>query len=578
MKAAVCSVCVVVLALAVSASAEVRTWKDKSGKFSIRAELVESDGTAVKLKREDGQVIKVPVDRLSDEDRKFLESLEKSAFTGAAGTTDAAKAGMAAKGAGLRYAWKTGQSYGYKVKIEVDLGDEVLEMTGSPNYSVVSADKDKTVLSFRGTLMEHQRPKAGSMGGPMMGPRGPRGMGRMGPRPGMGPRMSPFSPMTGVGPFGMARTTELTVDALGNITRQEGTSHLPFLLGNLSHLMIEPLPATDEKTWSVAHGSGVVMKEEGPPRFGPFANDEGFVPAKETTTYTIESATDKLVVVRKQYEFKAAATGADKPPFEISGDGKWTFNKAEGVSGALDFAMKVTFRKGGLSVDIPLKATYQLIDEAERAAMAKAAKEAEAERKRPLGDKELGTAVAELKSGDRFRVMRAVQQLMMKTPEKPDAEIAKALEGLVLGQDDFGRGFAAKALENWSTPANAPGLVKALDDKDMGVRVSAIKILTKYKTQEAIGPIAAKLAEGGGFVRGPAVDFLKAAGPAAEPAVIKLLENLEPGTRRDAAEVLKVIGTRQCIPALEKTATSDPNVFAKNAAKEALAAVKGREK
>jgi len=42
--------------------------------------------------------------------------------------------------------------------------------------------------------------------------------------------------------------------------------------------------------------------------------------------------------------------------------------------------------------------------------------------------------------------------------------------------------------------------------------------------------------------------------------------------------VLKVIGTRQCIPALEKTATSDPNVFAKNAAKEALAAVKGREK
>jgi len=135
MKAAVCSVCVVVLALAVSASAEVRTWKDKSGKFSIRAELVESDGTAVKLKREDGQVIKVPVDRLSDEDRKFLESQEKSAFTGAAAPSDAAKAGAGMKGPGLRYGWKVGKSYPYKVKIEVDLGDEVLEMSGSPNYT-----------------------------------------------------------------------------------------------------------------------------------------------------------------------------------------------------------------------------------------------------------------------------------------------------------------------------------------------------------------------------------------------------------------------------------------------------------
>jgi len=78
MKAVISFVCVALLV--VSASAEVRTWRDKTGKFSIRAELVESGGTAVKLKREDGKVINVPVDRLSDEDRKFLESQERSAF------------------------------------------------------------------------------------------------------------------------------------------------------------------------------------------------------------------------------------------------------------------------------------------------------------------------------------------------------------------------------------------------------------------------------------------------------------------------------------------------------------------
>jgi hypothetical protein len=82
MKAVVSLVCVVLLLA--PAAREVRTWKDKSGKFSIRAELVESDGTTVKLKKEDGKVISVPVDRLSDQDRQFLESQEKSAFGGAA--------------------------------------------------------------------------------------------------------------------------------------------------------------------------------------------------------------------------------------------------------------------------------------------------------------------------------------------------------------------------------------------------------------------------------------------------------------------------------------------------------------
>ena len=119
MKTVVSIACVVLFA--VSASAEVRTWRDKSGRFSIRAELVESDGTAVKLKKADGNVIKVPLDRLSDEDRQFLESQEKNAFT------ESPMAGKGASVPALRYGWKAGRQYTYKVKIEVDLGDEVLK-------------------------------------------------------------------------------------------------------------------------------------------------------------------------------------------------------------------------------------------------------------------------------------------------------------------------------------------------------------------------------------------------------------------------------------------------------------------
>ena len=93
----------------------------------------------------------------------------------------------------------------------------------------------------------------------------------------------------------------------------------------------------------------------------------------------VESTTDRLVTIRKHYEFRAAATSGEKPPFEITGDGKYTFDRKQGVSGRLDFTMTVTFRKGGLHIDIPLKVTYDLLDEAEQAMLANEAAAARGE-------------------------------------------------------------------------------------------------------------------------------------------------------------------------------------------------------
>ena len=163
MRAAAFVLCVV-LARG-SESADVRTWKDKSDRFSILAELVESDGTQVKLKKADGQVIEVAIDRLCDADRQYLESQLTNPFAGPAVATadlgasspskrDEGPSTLNGASTGLRYAWKAGQNYVYKVKIEGDLGDESLEMTGNPSYQAVSADTNRAVLRFRGTLME----------------------------------------------------------------------------------------------------------------------------------------------------------------------------------------------------------------------------------------------------------------------------------------------------------------------------------------------------------------------------------------------------------------------------------------
>lgn len=51
-----------------------RVWTDASGQYKVEAELVEFDGTEVRLRRADGTTIEVAANKLSEEDRAFLET------------------------------------------------------------------------------------------------------------------------------------------------------------------------------------------------------------------------------------------------------------------------------------------------------------------------------------------------------------------------------------------------------------------------------------------------------------------------------------------------------------------------
>ena len=62
------------LAIGDFALAAERTWSDKSGKFSVKAEFVSASDGKVWLKKSDGKVIAVPVDRLSAADQAFIKS------------------------------------------------------------------------------------------------------------------------------------------------------------------------------------------------------------------------------------------------------------------------------------------------------------------------------------------------------------------------------------------------------------------------------------------------------------------------------------------------------------------------
>lgn len=63
-----------VLAGAPYAAGQVRTWRDASGAFALDATLVQVADGLVTLRRQDGRLLDVRLDRLSEADRAFLES------------------------------------------------------------------------------------------------------------------------------------------------------------------------------------------------------------------------------------------------------------------------------------------------------------------------------------------------------------------------------------------------------------------------------------------------------------------------------------------------------------------------
>lgn len=53
-------------------SPDSRTWTDASGQFKIKADFVSYAAGQVKLKKADGSVIEIPMERLSEEDQKWI--------------------------------------------------------------------------------------------------------------------------------------------------------------------------------------------------------------------------------------------------------------------------------------------------------------------------------------------------------------------------------------------------------------------------------------------------------------------------------------------------------------------------
>ena len=61
-------------------SAQMRTWKDRSGEYEVKAKFISSDKDAVKIETEDGREITIAFDKLSGRDQTYIkQKLERAA-------------------------------------------------------------------------------------------------------------------------------------------------------------------------------------------------------------------------------------------------------------------------------------------------------------------------------------------------------------------------------------------------------------------------------------------------------------------------------------------------------------------
>jgi beta-lactamase regulating signal transducer with metallopeptidase domain len=457
----------------------------------------------------------------------------------------------------LRYRWQEGQSHTYSMQIEADGDDQVEMFTGSITYRVRSSGSDIAELVCDGQLIPTRRIKNPARGF-AVGP----------------PRYSTFTPYNGIS--GPRAPTEhiLRVNSEGRVESSYGDLQLPYMLGNLSQLMLVPLDG-DKSSWEVTGKTAVQIFTESRfprPRFGPFggAEDPKRLEATEHTTLVREKTDGDLLTLRKKYELKSTELHNGEPKVELTGDGTVVFDRRQGLPVSLEFIATLNRRDVNYRERAPLKISGRLLSNVETARREE--EQQKAQERRPLDEPALEGVIADLTSADDRRVQSALTKLQQAVPTTRQSEIARLLEERLENRDNFSRHRAMRAFVVWCTTENVPRLIRALDDEYFTVRWGAYEALARLKDPRAARPIVAHFEKD----RIKAAEALRELGSIAEIEVAGLLDHVDWSIRNDACSILKDIGTVRSIGALETTSRSDENDLVRKSAENAMQAIRGR--
>lgn len=456
-------------------------------------------------------------------------------------------AGMESQAEELSYKFQPGQTLVYETRIEVDHGNYLEVFAGHPRLVVKSATAEQFLVEFRGGLEASARMK----GNPETPFRGLY-------RPPMG--------LTGL-LSSESKPSEISLNARGRDFATKGSSQLPYLLGDLSELILVPLPKKQEREWNKSRDLKLIISDRLLPRPMLLRDDSMALATSEEIDFRIEGEEGGAARIRKEYRLATAEKVENKPRVEVTGEGTIGFDRERGLVTRLDYRQRLVSRSEKSIQETPMVVTYRLLSEAEAASV-------EAEAKRGLNAEELAAVLVDLKNEQ--KAAGRILTLQKKAPANPNPEVGAALVGYLESDKQATRYAAAKALEVWATEAQSPNLQKALGDPHNIVRHAALKGLARVNPELAAASAAKMLTVDLDRLAASAV--LKSIGRSAEPAVIPVLQEANWQVRLEAIRVLTEIGSGESVAALEPVMTGDENILNRNTAKTAIEAIQKRGK
>jgi predicted Ser/Thr protein kinase len=249
----------------------------------------------------------------------------------------------------LRYRWEPGETYGYDLTIETRRGSARETLSGTLFYRVVKVDKKQAVLRFDSRLSCRE---SSSLPGP--------------------PRrffQGPYPALSEV--VGMFPQHELTVDDSGRVLQTDCPAELPFALGPLSQLLIEPLAEDRANRWTSRRSTAVPVVAARrfpgpPPGFGGSSPETDSVAVRVSLSYDVKSLEDSQAKIAKRFSASAvdsSASGASRA--KVSGSGEFVLDRRRG---------RVTWSNMTLSAgDSTVSVRCRLLHDAELAERKKAA-------------------------------------------------------------------------------------------------------------------------------------------------------------------------------------------------------------
>ena len=275
-------------------------------------------------------------------------------------------------------------------------------------------------------------------------------------------------------------------------------------------------------------------------------------PAQEQTGYGLGAPDGDAVAITKSYELVSQEAVEDEPRLRITGGGELRFDAKAGIPLSLEYKAKLVETSEFITIRVPIAVSCRLLAGAERdKAMIPPAFGPTA--LNPIAEADVSAALADLRSADNGVRHRALERLRDAAPiDARRAEVARAIEPIVEGQDASARSMAIQALGVWGDERSAAPLVAHLNDDRFGARPELF---------EALGRLAPTDATATAMVGWLAKDpnstsrVLRAMGPAAEPALIAAIQADGPAPPRiEACRLLKDDGTARCVPALTAAA------------------------